>query len=523
MEREAKYRITKPVKAKRIEALDLAPYALDARITHDLRDTVLDTAGRALARGRHTLRVRRDGGQTLLTLKAPGQVDGAIHSREEIEVPIAAELRDTPERWPEPIAGPLRALVGDEPLAPLFQVRNRRRSWNVLRDGRRVAEIALDRGRIEAGGRHVAFHELEIELKDDGGDEDLAAIVDRLLAALPLEPEPASKSARGMALLRDESERADQQLKEAAGRVPMQPGAVLAEAGRAILARHLRKLHDSLPVIRAGDDPEGAHQLRVATRRMRAVLGALSGVAYDPALVRRLRRSLKGLASAGGLVRDPEVMLEAADAYAAGLEPGPAAQLEPLREELRQRRAAGRAELFELLDSKKTARFLRRLGEFVASEGAGLAEAEEAAGACQPRLVRHLAGGLLWRQYERVRAYEPALAGAPIETLHRLRIEIKYLRYLVELFQDALDEEAGSLHKLLVAAQDHLGAMQDAEVAVALADELLLRQPDNPILHEYRRQAAAIRDTRAAGASLAAGPLMQLPFRRRLASLISKL
>ena len=33
MEREAKYRITKPLKAKAIEALDLAPYALGARVT----------------------------------------------------------------------------------------------------------------------------------------------------------------------------------------------------------------------------------------------------------------------------------------------------------------------------------------------------------------------------------------------------------------------------------------------------------------------------------------------------------
>ncbi|HEY1011105.1 MAG TPA: CHAD domain-containing protein, partial [Herpetosiphonaceae bacterium] len=192
-------------------------------------------------------------------------------------------------------------------------------------------------------------------------------------------------------------------------------------------------------------------------------------------------------------------------------------------EELRGRRAAGREALFALLESKKTARFLRRLGEFATIAGAGLAEPEGEDYERQPRLVRHLAGGLLWRQYERVRAYEQALAGAPIETLHQLRIEIKYLRYLIELFEDALGEEAGSLHKLLVAAQDHLGAMQDAEVAAALADELLAHQADNPVLADYRREAAALRDTRAAGAALAAGPLMQLPFRRRLASLISKL
>ncbi|HEY1011712.1 MAG TPA: CYTH domain-containing protein, partial [Herpetosiphonaceae bacterium] len=285
MEREAKYRVTQPLKASRIEALDLAPYALGARAAHDLRDTVLDTAGQALGRSRHTLRIRRDGAETLLTLKAPGKVEGAIHTRQEIELPIASELRDTPERWPEPIAAPLRELIGAEPLAPLFRVRNRRRAWDVLRDGRRVAEIAFDRGRIEAGGRRESFTELEIEIKDDGTDEDLTAIVDLLRAALPLEPEPASKSARGMALLRSEDEQLDQLLKDAAGRAPMEPGAALAEAGRSIVARHLRKLRDSLPVIREGADPEGAHQLRVATRRMRAVLGALGGVAYEPRLV----------------------------------------------------------------------------------------------------------------------------------------------------------------------------------------------------------------------------------------------
>jgi triphosphatase len=286
MEREAKYRATKRIKPKEIEALDLAPYALGERQTADLRDTILDTADRRLSQARYGLRVRHDGEQLLLTLKSPGTVSGAVHSRPEIEEPITGRVRDDRTQWPDSIAAPVAELIGDAELAPLIEVRNRRRTWYVTRDGVNLAEIALDRGTISADGRSMPFHEIEIELKGEGSESDLSALEARLTAGLPLAPEARSKMQRGLQL-HDHNEHRDS-IKAAIDRTPMSRNADLAEAGRSILAKHLFKLHEAWPVAQTGDDPEGVHEMRVSTRRLRATLAALGEAVYEERIVKKL-------------------------------------------------------------------------------------------------------------------------------------------------------------------------------------------------------------------------------------------
>jgi CHAD domain-containing protein len=217
--------------------------------------------------------------------------------------------------------------------------------------------------------------------------------------------------------------------------------------------------------------------MQVSTRRLRAVLAALAETVYDPAAVRKLRRGLRIWATALGDVRDPDVLLAALDSYTAAQPAEAAAQLAPLREILVAQREHGRKALLDLLASKKTAAFAQRLDTFVLTEGAGVRESTAEDAEQERTLVRHWAGTLLWSHYERVRAYEVGLGSAAFITLHHLRIEIKHLRYTLELFRGALADEADSLHTQLVAAQDHLGAIQDAEVAIDLIDQVLLEHP----------------------------------------------
>ena len=520
MEREAKYRATERIKPKQIEELDFTPYVLGERQTVELRDTILDTDQQTLTSGKYSLRVRHDGTQLLLTLKSPGEVSGAVHSRPELEAPITATARDTRADWPPEIAAAVAALIGDAALQPLIQIRNRRRSWQITRDGEHVGELALDRGKITADDRSLAFHEIEIELKGTGNDSDLTTIQERL-ATLPLVAETRSKTERGVQLY-DHNEHRDS-IKAAAKRSPMTPTAVLAEAGRSLLAKNMVKLHDAWPVARTGSDPEGVHQMRVATRRLRANLAALGETVYDPELVRKLRRGLRELATDLGAVRDTDVFLATLDKYAAKLDPLVAEQLGPLQQMLIERRAAARTALLTALQRKKTANLAKALDEFVVTEGAGVRESDLEDGEVERTLVRHWAGGLLWSHYERVRAYEIGIGTAAYETLHQLRIEIKHLRYTLELFQDALDDEAASLLGQLVVAQDHLGDLQDAVVAIDLVDHVLVDHPDNGLLHAYRAEQVSNRDRLASTAPNIATTILGLPFRRRLGSLISKL
>jgi inorganic triphosphatase YgiF len=64
-----------------------------------------------------------------------------------------------------------------------------------------VAELSLDAGAIDAGGRAANFRELEIELLKTGTRADLDELVALLRARFTLVPEDRSKLARGLALL----------------------------------------------------------------------------------------------------------------------------------------------------------------------------------------------------------------------------------------------------------------------------------------------------------------------------------
>ena len=49
----------------------------------------------------------------------------------------------------------------------------------------------------------------------------------------------------------------------------------------------------------------------------------------------------------------------------------------------------------------------------------------------------HRAASRIWAAYEQVRAYEPVLRWADVETLHELRIAGKWLRYTLEFAREA--------------------------------------------------------------------------------------
>jgi len=75
-----------------------------------------------------------------------------------------------------------------------------------------------------------------------------------------------------------------------------------------------------------------------------------------------------------------------------------------------------------------------------------------------------------------VLAYGPVLRWADVPTLHQLRIAGKWLRYTLEFVGEALGPEAKPLIEKVVAMQDHLGLMNDADVSALKARALLVEQ-----------------------------------------------
>jgi CHAD domain-containing protein len=54
---------------------------------------------------------------------------------------------------------------------------------------------------------------------------------------------------------------------------------------------------------------------------------------------------------------------------------------------------------------------------------------------------------------------------ASIERLHQLRIEVKRLRYTIESLREVLGSEKKAVIRELIRLQDHLGDLNDADVA----------------------------------------------------------
>ena len=265
------------------------------------------------------------------------------------------------------------------------------------------------------------------------------------------------------------------------------------EAGRDYVAHQAKKIREAEPTAREGKDREGVHDMRVATRRLRENLRLLGDTAFNPAETTALRQKLSRLARTLGETRDTDVFLEHLDTYDAQLPVDERAGLEPLRKVLKKRYKRSHKALLKLLDDPKTQKLYGKLERFGASNGTGAKANSSNSTDVAPSLVRHFAGSAIWRRYEAVLAYDTAVnSETSEETLHRLRIAFKRLRYTIEFFEEALPPTVKTLHEQLVEAQDDLGSIHDDYAANIYMTQTVLagksKKPDGALLkyHESR-------------------------------------
>jgi CHAD domain-containing protein len=464
VEIEAKYAILGPLNATALASLDLGPFALFPEEVNHHRDVLLDTPTRAITSSGVAVRLRyMDDGSVLVTFKGPNAGSNGIHEREEIEREIENPNRYDYTHWPAEIVSRIQPLVHDEPLVPLVRIYIHRRTWAVERGGRVVAEMALDQGIINAGGRTARVHELEVELKHDGTRTDLDDLGRRLLEQLPLQPQPRGKLQRGLALLDK--------------RRTLDGHASLEAVGRHMVRRHLRKLRQHEPALRAEGDAESVHDMRVATRRLRTALRILEEApVFSPRPLKKMRRDLHALALSLGEVRDLDVFLERVEQYA-DEQPDLRPDFDVLLQRLRSRRVRAFRRLMERLARGKYGKMLGALERFT--------EAHDGLRPGAMLLVRHFAGSAIWRRYEALLSYETVLPEAQPETLHQVRIACKRLRYVLELFEGELGKGARPLISQLVKLQDHLGALQDCVVACRIVQTLRAEHQNNHGLSIY--------------------------------------
>ena len=296
------------------------------------------------------------------------------------------------------------------------------------------------------------------------------------------------------------------------------PDDSLPEAARKVIKYHFVKMRAKERGTRDGSDLEDLHDMRVATRRMRAAWRVFDD-AFKPARTRKLRRRLRILSDRLGAVRDLDVLIDGLESYQQGLDPAQQPGLEPLLTLWRRQRSTDRDLLIDELDSGRYAEFLEDMKEFLE---AGSNEAANVASPTLPHRVRDRVPSQIWAAYEAVRAFEMVLPWADVETLHQLRIATKWLRYDLEFFGETLGPDSARLLERVVALQDFLGCLHDADVAGKLARDVLVARVGELSRSETDAIGAYLhsRERELARRRRALGPVWRAvagaPFRRAL-------
>lgn len=232
--------------------------------------------------------------------------------------------------------------------------------------------------------------------------------------------------------------------------------APVGEHIRAGLDTRLRALVAHDPGTRLGDDPEELHQMRVAIRRMRAMLR--SGRSFlDNDWSEPLRAELGWLGRSLGPVRDLDVLLAELRDESAEFGSDERAAAEHLIDGLRDEHARARADLLDALDSSRYRNLLAGLADAVREP---LPTSDSGV---DSRTALH---ELIGSQYRKLRKDVKRATPEPADAqLHALRIRGKRLRYTAELGAELFGKRTSKLLKAAKQFQDVLGQHQDACVA----------------------------------------------------------
>ncbi|THJ18550.1 MAG: CYTH and CHAD domain-containing protein [Nitrospira sp. CG24B] len=387
--------------------------------------TYYDTAAYDLAHARITLRHRIERGKKAWQLKIPLGED-----RQEIEV--AGTQADPPDS----LRQLLMLHLGHRKLVPVVTLRVWR-TGVLVRDRRRpLAEVVLDNVTVmKDGGVIQRFRELEIEQRQ-GDEASLRALERQMREAGASDHDGRPKLFRALSL--------------PAPTLAAQPApnAPIVDHLTWALAQHVRWLLAHDPGTRLGTEPESLHQLRVATRRLRAVLRTARPILL-PTWVTTLEQELMWLSELLGPARDLDVQIAHFTEESAELDARDGTLLAPFIAHLRTQREAVQQMVVSELTGVRYVELIRRLQQ----------AAQDPAVVESPLTVRDLAR----QEFKKLRKAISRLAPSPSDaTLHKIRIKSKRARYAAELARSSVGKPASRFLKSARAVQDLLGLHQDA-------------------------------------------------------------
>lgn len=427
-----------------------------------LVSTYFDTTDLLLRRNKMALRIRRSGHLREQTLKWANQPTGGLQTRTEYNLPLKSDEPDIEALNVPELSFVHELLKEAKGIAPIFASHIKRTIWVLDFNASRI-EVALDEGEIRSGSRSAPVSEIELELIE-GESIALVDLAIQFAKRLDICPEVDSKAGRGYALFRGEP--------PGAARVKprkLTRDTSIRDAFKNVMHAGIKQLLANRPVILSGQDIEGVHLGRVAVRRMRAALASFKPALNEGAM-EKARTELRWMQQELGPARDWDVFLEETIIPLQSRMPDNSA-LKALTKMANAEKSAGYERAEALLASRRFAGSLLWLERWLLEED-GTAGSGRIADFAASRL------NVRWKKARKLAGND--VLALPESTLHEVRIELKKLRYLAQLFKSLYPPERTRPYmRRLSAMQDCLGGLNDAVVQQELIDGL--RDKGSPI------------------------------------------
>jgi CHAD domain-containing protein len=378
-------------------------------------------------------------------------VEGLRRRREITEAIPTAEL-EALRGSDGPVGKRIRAMCGPVALATIFEVRTRRQTFELSCGGAPAGEVALDDTTIPVGDQvpPARLKRVEVEARPTF-EASLAGFVLAMREECALRPATLSKYQAGLLSRGLQPDRATH-----LGSTAIDPSLSVGAVAFAVMRKHFEVFIAKEPSTRLGEDPEQLHDMRVASRRLRAAIAMFRDAL--PVRTSRLRDELGWVAQALGAVRDLDVQLEQMESWSEGSLAG-SQGFEAIRGLVDDARAKARTELLRVLDSRRYARLVRSMTGLLRS-----GPLRRSARSLAP--ITDVGSRLLRRHYQLFkRAGDRIGKGSTAAEYHRVRIRGKRLRYALEFLAEVYPGGTDPLIQRLVALQDLLGRQQDADVA----------------------------------------------------------
>ena len=428
---------------------------LEPRSTMQIFDTYLDTDDWRIHRAGFALRIRSESGKSEATLKSLHSASAEFADRRELSETLENCESESIRQSIGPVGTRVQAVSGAHALVPLFEVRTSRQRFAIHRENEihQLGEIALDDTVISRphGEPQKSLQRVEVEAFTQT-QGPLQSLVNTLRNDCALVQASDTKYSQGL-----------KSVGLAPGPAPeFAPTAVeasmpMVEVALANLRRYLSVWYLHEPGARLGDNPEELHDLRVAGRRLDAILRQFRS--FLPASFLRIRPTLKKVLSALGDARDLDVALSELETFSHELPVSDRESVAPLKQHLMRERGLARARMLDVLDSVSVQKNLQKLASLLAAPGAASQQSSrELALIVAPEMIR--------QRYRKVRKNADLLtSNSSMEAYHEVRGRSKKLRYALEAVAVIYGKPADEMLRALRRWQNTLGVQQDAAVA----------------------------------------------------------